>query len=152
MHATLDIPAFEIKRAGWRDVWAIWRLARLALGCDACDPVTLFMMSLSPRACWLKAAADETLVGFVAGEKRDHRGHAWIAMLAVHPDYQGRGIGTALLLAAEHALQAPCLRLTVRLSNARAIALYHRCGYRWVDTYRSYYHDGEDGLLMEKRM
>ncbi len=151
MHVTLDIPAFEIERAGWRDVWAIWRLARLALGYDAYDPITLLMMSLAPRARWLKAAADETLVGFVAGERSDNRGHAWIAMLAVHPDYQGRGIGTALLLAAEHALQAPCVRLTVRLSNARAIALYHRCGYRWIDTYRGYYHDGEDGLLMEKR-
>jgi len=100
----------------------------------------------------LKAAADETLIGFVAGEKSDRWGHARNATLAVHPDYQGRGIGTALLLAAEHALQAHCIRLTVRLSNLRAIALYHRCGYRWIDTYRGHYHDGEDGLLMEKQL
>ena len=44
------------------------------------------------------------------------------------------------------------VKLTVRRSNVRAIALYDRCGYRWVSTVRGYYHDGEDGLIMEKNL
>jgi len=152
MQFAIDSPAFRIARAGWRDVWAIWRLEQRALGRDAYNLLTLLSMSLSPRSSWLKAVADEKLVGFMAGEKSDRQGCAWVATLVVHPDYQGGGIGTALLLAIEQALQATRIRLTVRLSNARAIALYHRCGYRWIDTYRHYYCDGEDGLLMEKRL
>jgi ribosomal-protein-alanine N-acetyltransferase len=152
MQFALDSLAFQISSAGWRDVWAIWRLQRSVFKHDAYDPLTLLTMSFMPHTSWLKAVADERLVGFVAGERSARDGFAWIVMLAVHPDYQGRGIGTALLLAAERILQSSHVRLTVRLSNARAIALYHRCGYRWIDTYRHYYHDGEDGLVMEKRL
>jgi ribosomal-protein-alanine N-acetyltransferase len=62
----------------------------------------------------------------------------------------GRGIGTALLLAAERLLGQQKIKLTVRRSNTRAIALYERCGYTWTNTFRRYYRDGEDGLVMEK--
>ena len=29
---------------------------------------------------------------------------------------------------------------------------YQRCGYRWISTYRCYYHNGEDGLAIEKQL
>ena len=70
------------------------------------------------------------------------------------PRYSGRGIGRSLLTSAEKAMRASVsvMKLTVRRSNARAINLYDRCGYQWVSTMRHYYHDGEDGLVMEKNL
>lgn len=53
--------------------------------------------------------------------------------LAVLPGYRGRGIGRALLAAAEaRALAAGCCKLTleVREDNQRARALYHARGFR----------------------
>jgi len=52
--------------------------------------------------------------------------------LAVLPQHRGRGVGRALLLAAEErARQKGCCRLTleVRDDNAAARALYRRCGF-----------------------
>jgi ribosomal protein S18 acetylase RimI-like enzyme len=53
----------------------------------------------------------------------------------VHPDYQGRGIGTILLdTAAQVARQRGChtLCLSVGVDNQGAKRLYERCGYRAV--------------------
>ncbi|WP_273652707.1 GNAT family N-acetyltransferase [Cellulomonas fimi] len=55
--------------------------------------------------------------------------------VAVHPDHQGRGTGTAVLrgvLADAHAAGAP-VRLHVRATNVRAAALYARLGFVPVD-------------------
>ncbi|MCC7361187.1 MAG: GNAT family N-acetyltransferase [Anaerolineales bacterium] len=90
------------------------------------------------------------LVGFVVGDPRPSQGFAWIATIGVHPDFQRRGLGAALLAAAEAQLTEPRLRLTVRRSNAAAIALYEKFGYRTVTVWERYYAGGEAGLVMEK--
>jgi ribosomal protein S18 acetylase RimI-like enzyme len=152
MNAVASSETFTIADASLFDLWAIWRLERACFPKDAYDPLTLFNMALTPRLVRLKAVVDDHIVGFVAGEVNKHEDCGWVITIGVHPHIQGHGIGTALLLAAERALNTSCVKLTVRRSNARAIALYERCGYKWVNTYRRYYHDGEDGLVMEKRV
>jgi ribosomal protein S18 acetylase RimI-like enzyme len=59
-----------------------------------------------------------------------HRG--WIYSVAVLPQYQRRGIGTALIRHLESTLTAlGCLKvnLQVRSTNAAVIAFYKRLGY-----------------------
>ncbi len=78
---------------------------------------------------------------------------AYIANVAVDPESQGKGVGSALL---EHVVaycqdeQISCITLEVRRSNLRAQALYKRFGFEVVGIRRGMYHDGEDGLIMEK--
>ena len=50
----------------------------------------------------------------------------------------------------EAQLKFPSVKLTVRISNRKAISLYEREGYQTVDIWSKYYNDGEDGLVMEK--
>jgi ribosomal-protein-alanine N-acetyltransferase len=88
----------------------------------------------------------------VAGDPRPSEGASWIATIGVDPRYQRRGIGRALLRAAEERSKLPRMKLTVRMSNQGAIALYEKEGYRSVDIWRRYYNDGEDGLVMEKNL
>lgn len=152
MNAVASSETFAIAYASLFDLLSIWRVERAAFTKDAYDLLTLFNMALTPRLVRLKAVADGRVAGFVAGEINKQESCGWIITIAVHPSVQGRGIGTALLLAAEQALHASRVKLTVRRSNLRAITLYERCGYKWVNTYRRYYHDGEDGLVMEKRL
>jgi ribosomal protein S18 acetylase RimI-like enzyme len=51
---------------------------------------------------------------------------------------------------AEIALKTPLIKLTVRRSNAGAIALYEKFGYQTTAVWDHYYSGGEAGLVMEK--
>ncbi len=78
-----------------------------------------------------------------------------VLTIAVHPDFQGKGIGRLLLgraLAEFHRCQSSFVALEVRRSNRSAIALYLRCGFRETGIRAGYYPDGEDALLMEYDM
>ncbi len=141
-----------ITRASLMDLAGIWRLERACFNRDAYDLVTLLTMTLTPRLANLKVVADGRLIGYSASDLRSREGTGWIVTIGVHPAHQGRGIGARLLASSEDAMRPTmrCARLTVRRSNARAIHLYERGGYKWITTYTRYYADGEDGLVMEK--
>lgn len=134
-----------------RDLFDVHALERACFGPDAWDYFELTSILLFGRAVRLKAVADGKLVGFVAGDPRRREGYGWIATIGVHPDYQRRGIGDALLSSCEAALSQPQFKLTVRASNAAALSLYHKFGYRRVEVWPRYYTGGEDGVVMEKK-
>jgi ribosomal-protein-alanine N-acetyltransferase len=152
MNAAFTSQSFAIAETGLMDLFQVWRLNRACFPKDAYDLFTLFNMSVMPGVSRLKAVTEGRIVGYVAGEINKRENAGWIITIGVHPKFASRGIGTALLLASERSLNAHCVKLTVRRSNQRAIQLYERCGYTWVNTYRRYYHDGEDGLVMEKML
>lgn len=150
MNALASSETFAVAPASMLDLLSIWRLQHACFPKDSYDLLTLFNMALSSKMIRLKAVLNNRIVGYVAGEVNCEECTGWVVTLGVDPRYNGRGIGTALLLSAEQALGGKRVKLTVRRSNARAISLYERCGYKWMNTYRRYYHDGEDGLVMEK--
>ncbi len=153
-HALVLGDFYTVSDASLFDLPAVRRLERACFPKDAYDVLTLLNLALSPSVLRLKATSDGRLVGYLAGEVRDYDATGWVITVGVLPAYEGRGIGSSLLASAERAMRArvTCVKLTVRRSNARAISLYDRCGYKWVSTIRGYYHDGEDGLIMEKTL
>ncbi|MFO1458640.1 MAG: GNAT family N-acetyltransferase [Verrucomicrobiota bacterium] len=77
--------------------------------------------------------------------------------MAVRDDWQGRGVGTALMQAAvdlaDRWMQLRRLQLTVFVDNAPAIRLYQRFGFEVEGTLRELaYRDGRyvDGLMMAR--
>jgi len=80
------------------------------------------------------AEANETAVGFVAIElHQSERSMGEVSMLAVDPDYQGGGIGTALVVGVDRLKDA---RLTVAMvetggdpGHAAARRTYEKAGY-----------------------
>lgn len=77
---------------------------------------------------------------------------AHITLLLIHPDYQRRGLGQALLYAllksAWHR-QLERATLEVRVSNSCALALYRKFGFKEAGRRRHYYPDtGEDALIL----
>jgi L-phenylalanine/L-methionine N-acetyltransferase len=74
-----------------------------------------------------------------------HSGHFGIA---VRDDWQGRGVGTALMEAcldlADNWLNLSRLDLRVYVDNAPAIALYEKCGFEIEETHKRFaYRNGE---------
>jgi mycothiol synthase len=79
----------------------------------------------------LVAEQDGNMVGSLLARRRLHESVGWVDILAVHPDHQGRGIGTVLLTSAFAAFAEAGLReaqLGVASFNERALDLYERTG------------------------
>ncbi len=93
---------------------------------------------------------DGQMVGFIAAERKPGEQAGWIATVAVLPDFRRRGIARQLIAQCEQNLNAPEMRLCVRVSNLGAIRLYEKLGYEVLSTWRQYYRDGEDALVMRK--
>jgi ribosomal protein S18 acetylase RimI-like enzyme len=76
--------------------------------------------------------------------------------IASLPEARGKGVGTALIEAAEAAArQRSCtsLRLEVRTDNDSAVRLYERLGYRRLGpTVKAFYEDGSDAFRYEKAL
>ena len=115
---------------------------------------TSFEAELAPDRCafpWV-AEKDGSVVGYMISWLVEDELH--VGNIAVAPALQGAGIGRALF---GHCLNAAFERgmtratLEVRVSNARAIALYEDHGFIPVALRKGYYSDtGEDALVMLK--
>lgn len=139
-----------IEQASWRDLNALRHLEKVCFPKDAWPLLDLVGVLTLPHIVRLKAVLDDQMVGFIAGDQRSSEGMAWIATIGVLPEYQGRGIGRALLENCERLVQEPAIRLNVRLSNEIAQRLYRSSGYEQVGLWPAYYQDGEHALVMEK--
>lgn len=148
----IKFPAMEIQPASIRDLGALRRLEHAGFEKDAWPLLELIALLTWPDIIRLKAVENGEFIGFVAGDPRSSEGVSWVATIVVDPRYQRRGIGRALLRACEEKTKLPRMKLTVRMSNEPAISLYEKEGYRSVDIWKRYYTDGEDGLIMEKRL
>jgi [ribosomal protein S18]-alanine N-acetyltransferase len=77
---------------------------------------------------------------------------AHITLLAIHPDYRGRGWGQDLLIglfAKAVAIGMNYATLEVRISNEAAVGLYEKMGFVIAGVRKKYYQDpAEDALVM----
>jgi ribosomal-protein-alanine N-acetyltransferase len=103
-----------------------------------------------PQIIRIKAQEEETLIGFIAADLRRAQATAWIATLAVLPEYRRRGIGSKLLEICEQQINLPLIRLCVRESNLPALRLYQQYGYQQAEIWKKYYRGGENALVFEK--
>ena len=120
-----------------------------------CDPWSVNSITSelnNPLSLWVVAMDGKRLVGYVGSQTV--LGWADMMNLAVAPEYRRMGIGEALVNQLESRLrgnEATCLTLEVRASNAPAIALYQKLGFREVGRRPNYYHNPkEDALILRK--
>lgn len=146
-----QVNTFLIEPASWRDLNSLRSVEAACFPKDAWPLWDLIGVLTLPNVVRLKATVDGRMVGFIAGDVRPNQQMSWIATVGVLPEYQGRGIGAALLRACEQRIDTPMIRLNVRVSNETAIRLYQRYGYQRIGLWPSYYADKEDALVMEKR-
>jgi ribosomal-protein-alanine N-acetyltransferase len=142
---------FDIIPANWRDLSALRRIEKECFPLDAWPLFDLIAVLTFSNVVRLKAVVKDQIVGFVAGERRHGENVGWIATIAVLPEFQHNGIATALMDDCERKLDVTRIRLSVREGNAAAIHLYEESGYRRIGRWSSYYQDGSDAIVYEKR-
>ena len=142
----------EIQPASLRDLSALRKLEQNCFGKDAWPLLDLIAVLTQSNVLRLKVVESGEMIGFAACDPRPPQSVAWIATIAVDPRWQRRGIGRTLLRACEERIKQPRMKLSVRISNHGAIALYEKEGYQTVDVWGRYYSDNEDALVMEKAL
>jgi ribosomal-protein-alanine N-acetyltransferase len=152
-------PPFIIEKATWRDLKLLQRLERVCFDVDAWPMIELLGVLTFPDIIRLKAVINGEMAGFIAGDPRrenqpgkSRTAEGWILTLGVLPVYRRLGIADALLSECEARMKMPVVKLTVRRSNQAAIRLYEKKNYHQIDIWSKYYHNGEDGLVFEKRL
>lgn len=114
-------------------VVALWQAAGLTRPWN--DPGDDFDLAMSnPTSSILLARHGLALVGSVMVGFDGHRG--WVYYLACDPEQRGKGIGRALMAAAEAWLRArdcPKIQLMVRIDNSTAKGFYAAIGYTEQD-------------------
>ena len=103
---------------------------------------------------WLVVTEVEQVVAYVGAQTVIDSSD--MMNIAVHPDFRRRGIGEMLVAALEEQLRqrgSQMLLLEVRDSNAPAIALYEKLGFRQVGLRKNYYRNPkEDARILRKEL
>jgi ribosomal-protein-alanine N-acetyltransferase len=138
----------DIRRLTYADLPQIIAIERRAFPTPW--SLAMFVLELSkPAGVCLAALRDGEMIGYLICSRYDTVWH--IMNVAVDPDRRRQGIATALLADLLRRIDGHGARFTleVRESNAGAIELYERFGFRAAGRRRRYYQDnGEDAVVM----
>lgn len=140
---------WTLRRMVPADLAAVHALERRLFPVDAW-PLEMFSAELAQPVCWYWVAEqDGEIVGYAG--LMCIRPVGDVQTIAVVPEHEGRGIGSALLRtlhAQARELGATEVLLEVRADNPRAQRLYRRFGYEQIHVRPRYYRDGADALIM----
>ncbi|WP_347108028.1 ribosomal protein S18-alanine N-acetyltransferase [Paenarthrobacter sp. S56] len=146
----LELAGVSLRDMTEADVPAVEALERRLFPVDAW-PLQMFFDELS------QPETRRYIVAEAAGEIIAYAGLmciepiADVQTIAVVPEFEGRGIGSAILgelIAEARRRRAADVLLEVRADNPRAQQLYVRFGFEQIHVRPRYYRDGTDALIM----
>lgn len=164
--AEREQPAIIVRNATREDARALWEIVTcpgvvrgtLQLPYQSPEEWTKRLAEPRPDTYLLVAEIDGRVVGNLGlSVNHGRRRHAAGIGMGVHDDYQGRGVGTALLAAAivlaERWLGVHRIELDVYTDNEPALRLYRRFGFEIEGTLRRFaLRDGQwvDAYVMSR--
>ncbi|QKX16605.1 GNAT family N-acetyltransferase/peptidase C39 family protein [Microbulbifer sp. YPW1] len=145
----------QIRAAEIRDLDPLCRLEEASFSGDRLSRRRLRHWLKTDNRVFLVAEHDGALLGYALVLLRRGTRLARLYSIAVGTAGRGKGIGKALLMAAEDASSRAgrlYMRLEVAEQNSAAIGLYQQLGYRTFGSYSNYYEDAGNALRMQKRI
>ncbi len=150
---------YQIRRCEREDIQSVIRINAATLPEHYSDYFYYEILTEFPET-FLVAELDGVLIGYVMCRieygfshlKRlglARKGH--VVSIAVTELHRGKGVGTMLMRSSQEAMISKAATecyLEVRVTNAEAISLYQRLGYRVSSRLEAYYKDGEAALVM----
>ncbi|MGE9548029.1 ribosomal protein S18-alanine N-acetyltransferase [Snodgrassella sp. CS2] len=106
----------------------------------------------APQPVWVVDLPEHGIVAMLVWQKIPNE--AEIHLLDTHPAHRRQGYAQQLLNHLFHCVQSETIDrilLEVRTSNMGAIKLYKCNGFENCGLRKSYYQNGEDAIIMEKR-
>ena len=122
---------------------------------DMLDEMTSDYFHNNSNDLWLTYEDNQPVAIAYCAPERMTEGTWNLLLIAVHPDYQGRGYGTSLLNYIEQILAARGERLLLVETSSqdsfkRSQQFYLRCGYEQEAQIREFYQAGEDKIVFRK--
>ena len=145
---TSEEPRLRIRRLTYPDLPQVIGIERRAFPTPWSLAMFVLELSKASGIC-LAAVSDRRLVGYLICSRYETVWH--VMNVAVDPERRREGVASALLAELYTRVGDEQARYTleVRRSNAGAIHLYERDGFRAAGLRRRYYQDnGEDALVM----
>ena len=150
---------YHIRRCDPEDIPAVVEVNSMTLPEHYSDPFYYEILAEFPET-FLVAELGPELVGYImcrieygfSQVKRlglARKGH--VVSVAVKEEHRGKGRGSRLVLASHDEMlgkSASESYLEVRVSNAEAISLYQKLGYKPTGRIEAYYKDGEAATVM----
>lgn len=119
-----------MKDDDFSDVYEMWKQAKLSLDTYENEKREFEnMIEINPDSCFV-AVNEGKVIGSIFGTSNGRR--AFIFHLAVHAEWQGKGIGKKLLTSVEIPLKKKHLKklyVMVDSDNLQAIPFYEKCDY-----------------------
>lgn len=147
--------AVTIRAAQLSDVDVLMEIENKAFPTDRLNHKAMRRSLRSPTISVLAAVEDGRAIGYALLHRRRGSSVVHLASIAVAAASGRKGLGRALLEAAEReAAQhgARRVRLEARPDNEAARALYARAGYRQFAVIEEYYSDGTPAWRYEKQL
>ncbi|HXH04077.1 MAG TPA: peptidase C39 family protein [Candidatus Competibacteraceae bacterium] len=144
-----------LRAATLDDLDALVRLEQRSFFSDRMSRRSLRYMLTKANASILVDEQDGRLRGYVLVLFSRGTSMARLYSIAVAEEYQGQGVGAALVQAAEQAaVEHDCvsMRLEIRKDNPASIALFQSQGYKQFKVVLDYYEDHMDALRFEKNL
>ena len=96
-----------------------------------------YVQKLLTNATIIPYIEEGKILGFISYYSNDlHKKNAFLTLIAIHPDFQGIGLGKKLLFFSISDLKQKGFKnyhLEVLKNNGKAIELYKKCGFKIIE-------------------
>ncbi len=142
----------KIREVQSEDIYSILKLAYETLP-ERYNPLIFNHFYEYFRNSFLVAEKNHKIIGFLIGIITNN--FAKILMISINVDYRKQGVATILLNKFFEQMISKninIIELETRVDNTAAISFYKKHGFKEIEKIKNFYQNGEDAILLKKKL